>query len=342
MEISNDLKSYIYIKIFKIFKIFDTNQILKLKIVKIGSKESFFKLKMIPLISIQKGIQEFHNPINTLPRILSKTTATLYYKIVSFVLFCILLIFLFRVVFAKDEIKQANAKVIGISELEPKLQTGDLVFVSYKNTLGYFMRGWANSVWTHVGMIMRDGDELYVMETADYSSLEPSRDSLEPSKDVLEPKDSLKHEDSKDSSKNISLKQFNKKGIFVIPFEIWKSFNKHHPISCVPLETPKFPDIWDRRKLILEFWKIQQSKLDEFGVGVSVWSKVLWKKKFDENKSKEKQNITCFELIVKILQNANVAKKIYTPGSYYTGELADRKLELEDGFKFGKTYLVKK
>ena len=275
---------------------------------------------MIPLISIQKGMQEFHNPINPLPKILSKSSTLLYYKVVSFVLFCILFIFLFRVAFAKNEIKQSNAKVIGISELEPKLQTGDLVFVSYHNLLGYFMRGWANSVWTHVGMIMRDGDELYVMETADYSSIQESKELI----------------------KDISLKQFNKKGIFVIPFEIWKSFNKHHPISCIPLETPQTPQIWDRRKLILEFWKIQQSKLDEFGVGVSVWSKVLWKKKFENQTSKEKQNITCFELIVKLLQNANVAKKMYTPGSYYTGELAARKLELEDGFKFGKPYLISK
>jgi hypothetical protein len=274
---------------------------------------------MIPLISFQKGIQEFHNPINPLPKILSKSSVMLYYKIVSFVLFSILFIFILRVVFAKNEIKQANAKSISFPELETKLQTGDLVFVSYHNSLGYFMRGWANSVWTHVGMIMRDGDELYVMETADYSSLEPRYDV--------------------ENKKEISLKQFNKKGIFVIPFEIWKSFNKHHPISYIPLETPQF---WDRRKLILEFWKIQQSKLDEFGVGVDVWSKVLWKKKFENQDSKEKQNITCFELIVKLLQNTNVAKKIYTPGSYYTGELAGRKLELEDGFKFGKPYLISK
>jgi hypothetical protein len=284
---------------------------------------------MIPLISFQKGIQEFHNPINPLPKILSKSSVSLYYKIVSFVLFCILLIFIFRVVFAKNEIKQANAKSISFPELEPKLQTGDLVFVSYHNSLGYFMRGWANSVWTHVGMIMRDGDELYVMETADYSSLEP-KDVVKLSRDITE------------SSKDISLKQFNKKGIFVIPFEVWKSFNKHHPISCIPLETTQELRFWDRRKLILEFWKIQQSKLDEFGVGVGVWSKVLWKKKFETQTSNEKQNITCFELIVKILQNANVAKKIYTPGSYYTGTLAGRKLELEDGFKFGKPYLISK
>jgi hypothetical protein len=290
---------------------------------------------MIPLISFQKGIQEFHNPINPLPKILSKSSILLYYKVVSFILFCILLIFIFRVLFSKDEIKNSNPKIISFSELEPNLQTGDLVFVSYKNMLGYFMRGWANSVWTHVGMIMRDGNELYVMETADYTSLkdvlEP-RDVVEPSKDVVEP---LK------SSKDISLKQFNKKGIFVIPFEIWKSFNKHHPISCIPLETTQELRFWDRRKLILEFWKIQQNKLDEFGVGVGVWSKVLWKKKFETQDQNEKQNITCFELIVKILQNANVAKKIYTPGSYYTGELADRKLELEPGFTFGKPYVIK-
>jgi hypothetical protein len=278
---------------------------------------------MIPLISIQKGLQEFHNPINPLPKILSKSSVSLYYKIVSFILFSILLVFLFRVAFAKNEIKQANPKSIVFSELEEKLQTGDLMFVSYKNTLGYFMRGWANSVWTHVGMIMRDGNELYVMETADYSSLEPSRDVVNPEKDI-------------------SLKQFNKKGIFVIPFEVWKSFNKHHPISCVPLETTQELHFWDRRKLILEFWKIKQQKLDEFGVGVDVWSKVLWKKKFENQTLNEKQNITCFELIVKLLQNANVAKKIHTPGSYYTGELAARKLELEEGFTFGKPYLISK
>lgn len=274
---------------------------------------------MIPLINFKNEIHEFYNPTNPLPKILSKSIS-LYYKVVLFIFFCIFLIFIFRVLFAKDEIKQANAKSITFLELEPKLQTGDLMFVSYNNSLGYFMRGWANSIWTHVGMIMRDGDDLYVMETADYSSLEPSKDVVKPQNDI-------------------SLKQFNKKGIFVIPFEIWKSFNKHHSISCVPLETPK---IWDRRKLILEFWEIQQSKLDEFGVGVSVWSKVLWKKKFENQTSNEKQNITCFELIVKLLQNTNVAKKIYTPGSYYTGELADRKLELEDGFKFGKPYIISK
>jgi len=288
---------------------------------------------MIPLIDLKVpdsgGLRGFHTPVNPLPSILLKSSFLSvlnfgnifsYYKIVSFVLFLIVIIFLFRIITAKDEISKASSKIYPFSDIQDSFQTGDLLFVSYKNTLGYFMRGWANSVWTHVGMIMRDGEELFVMETADYSSVK---------------------EDSKSLKKDNSLKQFNKKGIFVVPFEIWKSLNKHHTISCVPLETPEAPQKWDRRKLILEFWKIQQNKLDEFGVGVGVWSKVLWKKKFETQDQNEKQNITCFELIVKILQNANVAKKIYTPGSYYTGELADRKLELEPGFTFGKPYVIK-
>ena len=296
---------------------------------------------MIPLIDLKVpdsgGLRGFHTPVNPLPSILLKSSLLSvlnfgntfsYYKIVSFLLFLIVCIFLFRVITAKDEIRKASTKSYPFSEIQDSLQTGDLVFVSYKNTLGYFMRGWAHSVWTHVGMIMRDGEDLYVMETADYTSVkEPVK---KPVKDVL-----------KESIDSISLKQFNKKGIFVVPFEIWKSLNKHHTISCIPLDTPQSPQKWDRRKLILEFWKIQQSKLDEFGVGVGVWSKVLWKKKFETQEQNEKQNITCFELIVKILQNANVAKKIYTPGSYYTGELADRKLELEPGFSFGKPYVIK-
>jgi hypothetical protein len=31
-----------------------------------------------------------------------------------------------------------------------------------------------------------------------------------------------------------------------------------------------------------------------------------------------------------------VAKKIYTPGSYNTGRLIEKKLELNEGFKFDK------
>ncbi len=187
--------------------------------------------------------------------------------------------------------------------------TGDLVFVAYDNFLGYFMRFWTGSPWTHVGMIMKDEGKLYVMETADYSSVRsPVRSSDNSSEKFIETK---------------------KNGILVLPFETWKSLNKHHKIEHMNLITPKE---FDRRTLILEFLKIQNSELDTFGVGPSVWSKFLWKRSYYESQ-KEQENITCSELVAKIYQRANIMKKIYTPGSYTTKDFIEKAIELEEGFK---------
>ena len=187
--------------------------------------------------------------------------------------------------------------------------TGDLVFVAYDNLLGYFMRFWTGSPWTHVGMIMKDENKLYVMETADYSSLQsPVKSSIDNSKDFIGTKNN---------------------GILVVPFETWKSLNKHHKIEHMNLITPKE---FDRRTLILEFLNIQNSELDTFGVGPSVWSKNLWKRSYIESQ-KEKENITCSELVAKIYQSANVMKKIYTPGSYSTKDFIENKVEMEYGFE---------
>jgi hypothetical protein len=183
--------------------------------------------------------------------------------------------------------------------------TGDLVFVAYDNFLGYFMRFWTGSPWTHVGMIMKDEDKLYVMETADYSSIQRSYES---------------------SKNNETL--IKKNGILVLPFETWKSLNKYHRIIHRNLQVP---EEFDRRTLILQFLKIQNSELDTFDVGPSVWSKFLWKRKYKN--SQESENITCSELVAKIYQHASVMKKIYTPGSYTTKDFTENNIELEKGFR---------
>jgi hypothetical protein len=182
------------------------------------------------------------------------------------------------------------------------LDTGDLVFAAYKNTLGYFMRGYMGSAWTHVGMIMKYENKLYVMETADYSS------------------------------KNL-VKNFTKNnGVLVIPFETWKSLNKNHVITYRKLQTP---ESFDRRVLIKEFLKIQEANLDTFqagGCNLHLWSKHIWRKPFDES-SKDKTNITCSELIARIYQNSYVIKKTYDPGSYYTKDFIEDNIEMESGYK---------
>lgn len=270
---------------------------------------------MIPLIDLNRnkgGLRGFqHIPSNPLKTSIVLNFSSLsdisYYKFVSFVLFIILCVFLFRIFTAKDNSKDLTTFKLNLDELD----TGDLLFVSYTNTFGYFMRGWTNSVWTHTAMIMRDKEDLYVIETADYTNIQ---------------------------KKKKSGSDFYKKGILVIPFEIWKSFNSKNKISISKLQTPSN---FDRRRFVLEFWKIQNEKLDQFDGGLGVIWKVLWKKRFDENEEKKKQNIACFELIVKIFQNTGVAKKIYSPSSYYTSDLIERKLELNEGFKFELAKVLK-
>jgi hypothetical protein len=220
------------------------------------------------------------------------------YTVILFILFAIIIYFIIRIILAKNPV----SKSIQYKEKESNMQTGDLVFTSYRTNLGYFMRGWADSVWTHVGMIMKHDGKLYVLETNDYT-------------------ESWKNPDGAQT-----------RGILVIPFETWKDLNKHHNVAYMPLQTP--PE-FDRRNLILEFHKIQKDKLDEFGIGWSVWSKLLWKMQYSEASENLKQNVTCFELVNKIYQNTGVMQKKFTPGSYYTGDIIERKVDLEKGFKFG-------
>jgi hypothetical protein len=190
------------------------------------------------------------------------------------------------------------------------LETGDLIFVAYENTLGYFMRGYMGSAWTHVGMIMKYKDEVYVMETADYSCV---RNPIN-SKDYLD------------------WKYAKKSGVMVVSFEKWKSLNKKHAITFKKLQTPEH---FDRRVLIQEFLKIQEQNLDTFEVGgcnLSLWSKFFWRKSY-KNINIPKSNITCSEMIAKIYQDSDVIKKTYDPGSYYTKDFMENNIEMESGFK---------
>jgi hypothetical protein len=220
------------------------------------------------------------------------------------IVFTAVCIFIYRMIISKPIIKKRKKSIFDLEDFDnfSNLDTGDLVFVAYKNTLGYFMRGWMGSAWTHVGMIMKYENKLYVMETADYSS-----------SNLV-----------KDFSKN--------NGVLVIPFETWKSLNKKHVITCRKLQTP---EDFDRRVLIREFLNIQEANLDTFqtgGCNLHLWNKHIWKKSFDSS-SKNDSNITCSELIAKIYQSGAVIKKKYDPGSYYTKDFIEDAIEMEYGFK---------
>jgi len=77
----------------------------------------------------------------------------IFYYILVVIVIIIIIIFLFRMLTSSDPV---SYRKLGMYKAESEMQTGDLVYVSYNNLLCYFMRGITKSVWTHVGMIMRD------------------------------------------------------------------------------------------------------------------------------------------------------------------------------------------
>jgi hypothetical protein len=224
------------------------------------------------------------------------------FDLIHFLSLILILFVLIKTFFAENVVSRSIDK----KTLHENFETGDLVFVNYNNPFGYFMRGWTNSVWTHVGMIMKSEEGIFVLETSDYS-----RDGI---------KTKLKKE----------------KGILVVPFDEWMNLNKNHMKAYSSLKVPKS---YDRNNILLAFLKIQEKNLDGFSVGPDVWSKVLFKLPY-EYSDNVNRNITCFELIIKVYQDSNVMKKVYTPGSYYTSDIIKRELDFCDGFSLVKAKYI--
>jgi len=179
-----------------------------------------------------------------------------------------------------------------------ELNTGDLLFVRYDNHLGYFMRAISGSVWTHSAMIYKDSnDNIYVMETANYPR----------------------------SPKHKSIKH---KGVLFMSIYDWLIYNKHSNISVMKLESP---ENYNKDDILFNFSKIDDKELDAFGPS---WLRLIFKKEYNSKELNE--NITCYELVVHLLQESNIAEKTYSPSSYFPKDIINGKLKLKDGFKYTK------
>jgi hypothetical protein len=214
------------------------------------------------------------------------------YLIYYVVVFIFLFILLLRIVSPDDSNCKLDKQIT-----ESELNTGDLIFSSYKNSLGYFMRLWSNSKWTHVGMVYKDSDSnCYIMETAGYGN---------------------KYD-----------------GVILLPLNEWLRYNKNCEICVTKLESSNKTNL--THDLLQEFIKIKDKKLDTFGLN---WIRLINRKKY---KSLNNQNnITCYELVVHLLQEVNVAKKDYSPSSYFPTDLMKNKLKLNPGFKYSKPLVFK-
>lgn len=186
-----------------------------------------------------------------------------------------------------------------------ELDSGDLLFVRYDNPLGYFMRLVSGSVWTHVSMVYRDPDyKLYVMETANY------------------PRPAYKNSKTKH------------KGVLFIPIEEWYQLNKNRDIAVMKLSTPRN---FDREKILFEFSKVCNKKLDTLSIN---WFRLIKSKKYEEYNSLE-DNITCYELIIHLLQQSGIAEKDYAPMSYFPRHIINGEIPLLKGFEYSKLRQIK-
>jgi hypothetical protein len=212
----------------------------------------------------------------------------------------LLAIILYRIFFPEN-----NVKAVSNFDSTDHYETGDLIFTSYHNLLGKFMRGWSGSLWSHVGIILRNKEDLYVLETADYSDKDPQL-----------------------------------KGLIAVPLKQWFSLNKKCRIAYMKLNRPKD---FDEKIIAIEFLKLQNLQLDTKSLSLKKFVKLGFKHSFSEEefKSYESENPTCYELIVLILQNSNIVKKEYSPGSYFASDIMEGKLKTKPGFSFEKAYELK-
>jgi hypothetical protein len=221
--------------------------------------------------------------------------------IIYYILVTILIaIILYRIFFPEN-----NIKSIKDFDSIDHYETGDLIFTSYHNLLGKFMRGWSGSLWSHVGIILRDNKDLYVLETADYSDKDPKL-----------------------------------KGLIAVPLKQWLSLNKKCRIAYMKLNSPKD---FDKITIAREFLKLQNLELDNKSISLKKFIKLGFKQSFSEEEfnTQDLENPTCYELIVLILQNSKIVEKVYSPGSYFASDIMEGKLKTKPGFSFEKAYEIK-
>lgn len=200
----------------------------------------------------------------------------------------ILILLIIVVVFIILRVSTASNETVTKSITSSELNTGDLLFVSYKNILGTFMKAWSVSKWTHVAMVYKAPDgEIYVMETANYPDI---------------------------------------KGVLFLPIAEWYRYNKNCEIAVKKLHKPNY---FDDSKIIEIFDRLVDKKLDTFGTS---WFRLLSKKEYSD--LAEAENITCYELVVYLLQEANIVKKEYSPSSYFPRDMARNELPLHKHFNF--------
>jgi hypothetical protein len=182
-----------------------------------------------------------------------------------------------------SDIDKKSLEISSVKDFED-LKSGDLLFVSYKNLLGKSIRVLSASEWSHVAMIYKDINSLFVLEVADYGN-------------------------------NIE------SGVIKIPYEKWLKLNKHHDIYIRKLNNEDYINKKIHSKILNEFSKLQKYKQQKL-TDILELRRMMFFESYDEKKIQNLEKITCIEFVVMMLQNLELLEKSAMPSSFYPCDLA--------------------
>ena len=118
----------------------------------------------------------------------------------------------------------------------------------------------------------------------------------------------------------------DRKGVLFLPIAEWYRYNSKSDIAVSSLKTP---EDFNRDSLLFKFSEVKDKKLDTFGIS---WLRLIANRPYESIANR--QNITCYELIVHLLQESSIAEKSLSPSSYFPIDIIRGKLKLKDGFSY--------
>lgn len=196
---------------------------------------------------------------------------------------------------------------VSLSTFLQQAQTGDILAVSYRTFPGQLIRVFTRSVWSHVALVIRQGDKLYAVEMYRYE-----QQQHQPKTDTLS-------------------------DVHIVPIQEWLQYNKHRPMAWSRHQGPPIPS----NRLLQVIHRLQQppiqAKIDMIAfhwidaLRADKQRQPLYCAKALSRRNKSTNNspcsgyrwnkFYCSELIAFLLQEMNVIGKTTLPGAYSPGAI---------------------
>lgn len=90
--------------------------------------------------------------------------------IIAFTVIILLFLLFLFIIFRLDYPADDDFKKIKYNEIKKQLDTGDILAISYPSRRGKYVKVFTGSIWTHIGMVLRRNNIIYIIEMAHYSN----------------------------------------------------------------------------------------------------------------------------------------------------------------------------